>query len=68
MVEQAGAQARVRRYGLTFKLDPTNVQAGWFARSSGARRWCFNQAVSLIEQNHQQWARSGTPVWTRSCG
>lgn len=55
MVEGAG-QARVRRYGLAFKLDATNVQAGWFARSAGSRRWCFNQAVALVKANHEQWA------------
>lgn len=56
MVERAAQQAQVRRYGLAFKLDPTNVQAGWFARSAGSRRWCFNQAVALIAENHKQWA------------
>lgn len=46
----------VRRYGLAFKLDRTNVQAGWFAHSAEARRWCFNQGVVLFEQNHKRWA------------
>ncbi|MBK5305186.1 MAG: transposase [Frankiaceae bacterium] len=55
MGEVARPQARLRRYGVSFKLDPTNMQTGWFARSAGSRRWCFNQSVALIAQNHAVW-------------
>lgn len=50
-----GGERQVRRYGLCIRLDPTDVQAGWFAQSAGARRWCFNQAVALIKANSEQW-------------
>ena len=52
----ADAEVPVRHVGLWFRLDPTKVQAGLFARSAGARRFCFNQAVAAIHPNHQAWA------------
>jgi putative transposase len=55
MGDMAGPQVRVRRYGLAFKLDPPDVQVGWFARSAGSRRWCYNQAVALMKSNSQHW-------------
>jgi putative transposase len=55
MAAGSGEQTQVRRYGLCVQLDPTDVQAGWFAQSAGARRWCFNQAVALIKANSEQW-------------
>ena len=65
---EVGAKPAVRRYGLTFKLDPTDTQQGWFAQSAGARRWCTNQCVALITANHEQWAAqrdAGVPAADR---
>jgi hypothetical protein len=54
---RAGGTARaVGRYGLSFKLDPTNVQAGWLARWAGSRRRCFNHALALVTEIRKKWA------------
>ena len=52
----ADAEVPVRHVGLRFRLDPTKVHAGLFARSAGARRFSFYQAVAAIHANHQAWA------------
>jgi putative transposase len=46
----------VRLYGLSFRLDPTNVQAGLLARAAGARRKAYNEGVVRVRENHEQWA------------
>jgi len=38
----------VRLYGLSFRLDPTNVQAGLLARAAGARRKAYNEGVARV--------------------
>jgi putative transposase len=46
----------VRLSGLSFRLDPTHVQAGLLTRAAGARRFSFNQAIARIHANSQAWA------------
>jgi putative transposase len=52
----AAGDVRVRFSGLSFRLDPTDAQAGLLARAAGARRFAFNQAVARVRVNHTQWA------------
>jgi putative transposase len=59
---------RVRLSGLSFRLDPTDLQRGLLARAAGARRFAFNQAVARVRANHAEWAAlrdAGVPAGLR---
>jgi hypothetical protein len=46
----------VRFEGLKFRLDPANVQEGFFTRSAGARRFCANQEVAAVHASQAMWS------------
>jgi Helix-turn-helix domain len=60
--------AGVRLSGLSFRLDPTDAQAGLLARAAGARRKASNEAVARVRDNRAEWAAqraAGVPAEER---
>lgn len=58
----------VQLEGLSIRLDPTNVQRPFLARSAGARRCCFNFGVAAMNQNRAAWRQqelAGVPATER---